>query len=218
VCLKKEFLLQFFHQSYRRGAVMWRWMLGGFIFMGTLFAITEEGVEMANQKLDQPIVVFQTNLGTIELTLMPDVAPKACENFISLVKNHYYDGVVFHRVIRGFMVQGGDPTGTGAGGESIWGKTFVDECSSQVRFDKPGLLAMANRGPNTNGSQFFITTVPTPHLNQRHTIFGKVSSGYPIVQKIETVPTARGDRPVDTVRIEKAYLKGPVASDGEASK
>ena len=104
------------------------------------------------------------------------------------------------------MVQGGDPTGTGAGGESIWGKPFADEVKATVKFDKTGLLAMANRGPNTNGSQFFITTALTPHLNMRHTIFGEVTTGYDIVKKMESSPAA-GIRPVEPIKIIKAYVK-----------
>ncbi len=158
-------------------------------------------------KAKQEIVVFETNQGTIEITLMPDVAPKTCENFIGLVNKHYYDGISFHRVIKNFMIQGGDPTGTGAGGESIWGRSFEDEVKPTVRFTKPGLLAMANRGPNTNGSQFFITTVATPWLDMRHTIFGEVTSGMNIVKKIEGCPTNTRDCPVDAVKIVKAYVK-----------
>jgi len=102
-----------------------------------------------------------------------EVAPKACENFIGLAEKGAYNGLAFHRVIKGFMIQGGDPLGTGAGGESLWGKPFEDEFDKSVRFDRPGLPAMANSGPGTNGSQFFITTVPTPRLNDKHTIFGE---------------------------------------------
>ncbi len=157
--------------------------------------------------MDKNTVVLETNQGSIEIKLMPDVAPKACENFTKLVEKGYYNGLIFHRVIKGFMVQGGDPTGTGSGGESIWGKPFEDEVSSGVRFDKAGILAMANAGPNTNGSQFFITTAQTPWLNMRHTIFGEVVSGYDVVQKIENTETASGDRPVAEQKIIKAYLK-----------
>ena len=105
------------------------------------------------------------------------------------------------------MLQGGDPTGTGAGGNSLWGGTFEDECRPQVKFDRAGLLAMANRGPNTNGSQFFITTVPTPWLNMRHTIFGEVTVGMNVVKKIEACPTNSRDCPVEAVKILKAYVK-----------
>ena len=171
------------------------------LFLPTwMFAIEESAMK-------NPIVVFETSLGNFEITLKPDVAPKACENFIKLVDKGYYNGIVFHRVIRNFMIQGGDPTGTGSGGESFWGKPFVDECKTEIKFNKEGLLAMANRGPNTNGSQFFITTATTPWLNMRHTIFGEVTMGYEIVKKIEATPTATGDRPVTPVKINKAYIK-----------
>ncbi len=153
------------------------------------------------------IVVLETNQGAIEIKLMPEVAPKACENFTKLAEKGYYNGLIFHRVIKGFMIQGGDPTGTGGGGESIWGKPFADEADQKVQFDSPGLLAMANAGPNTNGSQFFITTAKTPWLNGKHTIFGKVVSGYDVVEKIENSPTGRNDRPKSEQKIVKAYLK-----------
>lgn len=166
------------------------------------------GGAVATMTLEQnPVVVFETSEGNFQVTLNPAVAPKTCENFLGLVKKHYYDGTIFHRVIKGFMLQGGDPTGTGTGGESIWGKTFNDEVSSKVSFDRPGLLAMANRGPNTNGSQFFITTKPTPWLNQKHTIFGEVTQGYDVIQKIESTKTGAGDRPVTPQKIIKAYVK-----------
>jgi len=152
-------------------------------------------------------VVLETTQGTIEIKLMPEVAPKACENFVGLVEKGYYDGTIFHRVIKGFMIQSGDPTGTGRGGNSLWGKPFNDEVSPEVKFDKPGLLAMANAGPNTNGSQFFITTVKTPWLDMKHTIFGEVVSGYDVVEKIENAPTGKFDKPKVEQNIIKAYLK-----------
>ena len=152
-------------------------------------------------------VVLETNQGQIEIKLFPDIAPKACENFTKLAEKGYYNGLIFHRVIKNFMIQGGDPTGTGSGGTSIWGTPFEDEVSARVSFDKPGILAMANSGPNTNGSQFFITTVPTPWLNKRHTIFGEVVSGYETVQKIENTATGAGDRPTAEQKIIRAYLK-----------
>jgi peptidylprolyl isomerase len=151
-------------------------------------------------------VVFETTQGVIEFKLFPNIAPKTCENFVGLVEKGYYDGVVFHRIIPQFMIQGGDPTGTGRGGKSIWGRPFEDEVTPDVRFDKTGLLAMANAGPGTNGSQFFITTAKTPWLNMRHTIFGEVAVGYEVVQKLEQVPTDGGDRPVDEQKIVKAYV------------
>jgi len=156
---------------------------------------------------NNPVIVFETTQGNIEITLKNDVAPKACSNIIKLAEKKYYDGVAFHRVIKGFMIQGGDPTGTGAGGESAWGKEFEDEYAEGVAFTKAGLLAMANRGPNTNGSQFFITTASTPWLNNRHTIFGEVTKGYDVVEKIENVKTDPMDKPVDAQKIIKAYVK-----------
>ena len=153
------------------------------------------------------IVVLNTNQGEIELQLFTDIAPKTCENFLGLVEKGYYDGIIFHRVIKGFMIQGGDPTGTGRGGESLWGGKFEDEVTAQVQFDRKGLLAMANAGPNTNGTQFFITTVPAPWLNMKHTIFGEVISGYDVVEKMENVPVGPGDKPNEQQQIIKAYVK-----------
>jgi peptidylprolyl isomerase len=150
--------------------------------------------------------VLETTQGKIEFKLFPNIAPKACENFTGLIKKGYYNGIIFHRVIPKFMVQGGDPTGTGRGGQSLWGKSFADEVTPDIRFEKPGLLAMANAGPGTNGSQFFITTAKTPWLNMRHTIFGEVVTGYDIVQKIEGQPTDGNDRPVETQKIIAATV------------
>ena len=153
------------------------------------------------------IVVLETTQGAIELKLMPEIAPKACENFTALIEDGYYDGIIFHRVIKDFMIQGGDPTGTGTGGSSIWGKPFKDEFDDRVTFGKAGILAMANAGFNTNGSQFFITTARTPWLNKRHTIFGEVVSGYDVVEKIETTPVDSSKRPLTEQKIIKAYVK-----------
>jgi len=152
-------------------------------------------------------VVLETNQGEIEVKLMPAIAPKACENFVQLVKQGYYNGLIFHRVIKNFMIQGGDPTGTGAGGESIWGRPFEDEVTSSVAFDRSGLLAMANAGPSTNGSQFFITTVPTPWLNMKHTIFGEVVFGFDTVKKIENTAAGPANKPLSDQKIIKAYVK-----------
>ena len=153
-----------------------------------------------------PIAVLKTNQGEIEIELRPDIAPKAVENFITHSKNGYYDGLIFHRIIKNFMLQTGDPKGTGTGGESIWGKSFEDEFSSKALFDKAGILAMANRGRNTNGSQFFITTVPTYWLNGKHTIFGYVKKGMDTVKKIENVPTSR-DKPLIDQKILSITIK-----------
>jgi len=157
-----------------------------------------------------PTAVLDTTGGVIEIELRPDLAPKACENFITHAKKGYYNGVTFHRVIKGFMIQSGDPTGTGRGGESIWGAPFSDEFVKNVTFDKPYILAMANRGPNTNGSQFFITTVPTYWLNGRHTIFGYVKKGVESVKRIENVKTsgrAKGDRPLTPQVIKSITIR-----------
>ena len=156
---------------------------------------------------EAPMVVLETNQGHIELKFFPEVAPKAVENFLGLVEKKYYDGIIFHRVIKDFMIQCGDPTGTGRGGQSLWGKPFEDEVKSEVAFDRKGLLAMANAGPGTNGSQFFITTIPTPWLNMHHTIFGEVVKGYDVVEKIEQTQVGPGGKPVETQKIIKAYLK-----------
>lgn len=157
--------------------------------------------------LEASSVVLETTSGKIEIKMLPDIAPKAVENFTTHVKNGYYNGLIFHRVIKDFMIQGGDPTGTGMGGESIWGKPFEDEFKPNVIFDKPFLLAMANAGRNTNGSQFFITTVKTPHLNGYHTIFGEVVEGKDVVQEIESSPTDARDKPKKEQKIIKAYIK-----------
>lgn len=159
---------------------------------------------------NNPHVVLETTQGNIEIELFPDIAPLAVENFTTHIKNGYYNGIIFHRIIKGFMIQGGDPTGTGRGGESIWNKDFKDEYKNKT-FDKAGILAMANRGPSTNGSQFFITTAATPWLNGRHTIFGEVvSSSMQTVNKLDRVATSGsrgGDRPLVTQEIIKAYIK-----------
>jgi peptidylprolyl isomerase len=158
------------------------------------------------REMEETIVIIETNQGSIDIKLYPQIAPKTCENFVGLVKKGYYDGIIFHRIIPEFMLQCGDPTGTGRGGKSIWGKAFADECTPDLRFDKVGLLAMANSGPNTNGSQFFITTAKTPWLNMKHTIFGEVTKGYDVVEKIEAVPTDGSDKPIDEQKIVTATV------------
>ena len=154
---------------------------------------------------------LHTNHGPIRLQLFPDHAPATVRNFVELAEGTkdyvdprtgqkgtgpYFDGTISHRVISGFMIQMGDPTGTGRGGP---GYQFGDEFHPQLQFDRPYLLAMANAGPGTNGSQFFITVVPTPHLNRRHTIFGEVIDGRDVVDEISRVQTGRNDRPVKPV-------------------
>jgi peptidyl-prolyl cis-trans isomerase A (cyclophilin A) len=163
-------------------------------------------------------VTFVTSKGDIRTRLFPDTAPRTVENFVGLatgtrkwrhpgtgevLEQPLYDGTIFHRVIPNFMVQGGDPLGTGTGGP---GYKFEDEVDNHRRFDKPGYLAMANAGPNTNGSQFFITQVPTPHLNGRHTIFGEVVGGQDVVDAIAAAERDRNDRPLEDVRLDRVVV------------
>ncbi|KAN0076815.1 Cyclophilin-like domain containing protein [Tylopilus felleus] len=149
-------------------------------------------------------VVLETNMGDIQLELYWDHAPKTCKNFTELTKKGYYNGVLFHRIIADFMIQSGDPTGTGRGGTSIYGQRFEDEIHPDLRFTGAGILAMANSGPNTNGSQFFITLAPTPFLDNKHTIFGRVSSGMRVVERLGAVAVDAQDRPREEVKILKA--------------
>jgi peptidylprolyl isomerase len=167
----------------------------------------EDAVKLEQMK-EKSEIILSTNQGDIKVKLFPEIAPLACENFIGLVEKGYYNGITFHRVIKDFMIQGGDPTATGAAGESIWKKPFSDEFSEKVKFDKPGVLAMANAGSDTNGSQFFITVKPTPGLDGRHTIFGEVIGGMEVVNKINSVATAKDDKPKEEQKIIKAYIKG----------
>jgi peptidyl-prolyl cis-trans isomerase A (cyclophilin A) len=162
---------------------------------------------------------FVTSKGSFTAELMPDHAPKTVQNFVELAtgarewtdprdgtvkQDPLYDGTVFHRVIDGFMIQGGDPTGTGMGGP---GYTFGDECPPDgPRFNQVGRLAMANAGPGTNGSQFFVTVTETPHLNGKHTIFGQVTEGYDVVEAIAKVETGRQDRPTEDVVIQRIEI------------
>lgn len=171
------------------------------IYCWTPLQATEKSMQ------NQPVVEIETNQGTFEVTLRPDIAPKASENFLKHAENGYYNGVIFHRVIKGFMIQGGDPTGTGRGGKSIWNTPFEDEVTDNAKFDHVGLLAMANAGPKTNGSQFFITTAATPWLNKKHTIFGEVTKGYNVIQKIESSKTGPGDKPVEEIKILRMTIK-----------
>jgi peptidyl-prolyl cis-trans isomerase A (cyclophilin A) len=170
---------------------------------------------------EKTYATLYTNAGPIKLELFDNQAPKTVRNFIELAEGSrpytdprtgaagngpYYNGTIFHRVIGGFMIQGGDPTGTGRGGP---GYTFADEFTSDLTFNRPYLLAMANAGPKTNGSQFFITVGPTPHLNMRHTIFGEVvdEASRKVVDSIATTPTGPGDRPLNDVVIERVEVQ-----------
>ena len=184
-------------------------------------------------QVDGPKATIKTNFGDIKVQLFPKQAPKSVENFVGLAQKGYYDGIIFHRVIPDFMIQGGDPTGTGVGGESLWDKPFEDEFSQEV-FNLRGALSMANAGPNTNGSQFFIVQKPqldagmsdqmkqagypeeivtaygnggTPWLDFRHTVFGAVSDGMDIVDKIAATETGMQDKPVKDVVIETITIE-----------
>ncbi|PZF80944.1 peptidylprolyl isomerase [Jiangella anatolica] len=171
---------------------------------------------------DELHATLHTNRGDITVALLPNHAPKTVRNFVELAKGErewvnpetgektsdkLYDGTVFHRVISGFMIQGGDPLGNGRGGP---GYDFADEFHPELAFNKPYLLAMANAGPNTNGSQFFITVGQTPHLNRRHTIFGEVAdqASRDVVDAIAATPTDRTDRPLEPVVIESVTVTG----------
>jgi cyclophilin family peptidyl-prolyl cis-trans isomerase len=165
-------------------------------------------VQTKKESKEMTVAVINTNMGKIEIELFADKTPKTVENFVGLAEKGYYKGVIFHRVIDKFMIQGGDPTGTGRGGESIWGKPFEDEIVPSLTFDKPGYLAMANAGPNTNGSQFFITVVPTSWLNGKHTIFGQVIDGMEVVNAISKVQTSKPDnKPLKDVVIESVTIE-----------
>ncbi len=170
---------------------------------------------------EQLTAVISTNRGDIRVGLLPDHAPKTVRNFVELAegtkewtdptsgapsKERFYDGLTFHRVIPQFMIQGGCPLGTGTGGP---GYSFADEIHPELVFDRPYLLAMANAGPNTNGSQFFITSAPTPWLNRKHTIFGEVAdaASREVVDAISTTPTGRGDRPAEPVLITQVAIE-----------
>ena len=155
----------------------------------------------------QMFAVIETTMGTIEVELFAAATPKTVGNFVGLAEKGYYNGIIFHRVIDGFMIQGGDPTGTGSGGKSIYGRTFEDEIVDTLRHTGPGTLSMANAGPNTNGSQFFITLAPTGWLDGKHTVFGRVTQGLDVVQAIGKVKTSKPyDRPVQDVVMKNVSI------------
>lgn len=154
-------------------------------------------------------VLIKTNLGDILVRFYPKQVPLTVSNFKGLTAKGYYDGIVFHRCMDGFMIQGGDPTGTGFSGESLWGGKFKDEFDPSLTFARPGLLAMANSGPGTNGSQFFITLAPTLHLNNKHTIFGEVVEGMDVVNAIAKVKKDANNKPVEPVVMESVTIVTP---------
>jgi cyclophilin family peptidyl-prolyl cis-trans isomerase len=150
------------------------------------------------------IARFETNLGTFGIELFEDKAPLTTKNFIDLAEKNFYDGLIFHRVIAGFMIQGGDPNGTGTGGP---GYKIKDEFHPELRHDTPGVLSMANAGPNSGGSQFFITLAATPWLDGKHAVFGRVVEGMDVVSRIGATQTGRQDRPVEEVKMEKVRIE-----------
>ena len=173
-------------------------------------AQTETSPQEKEAAVEKEIAVIETNHGNIEIEFFREDAPKTVENFVQLAKRGYYDGVLFHRVISGFVIQGGDPTGTGSGGESIYGKRFDEEIDRNSALYEAGytrgIVAMANAGPNTNGSQFFIMHKDYG-LTPDYTIFGRVVTGMDTVDKIASVQTAAGGRPMEDVKMLKVYLK-----------
>ena len=156
------------------------------------------------KKMTNPIAVFETNHGTFEIELFEDKAPITVKNFIDLAEKGFYDGLIFHRVIDGFMIQGGDPNGMGTGGP---GYTIPDECHKDLKHDSEGVLSMANAGPNTGGSQFFITLAATPWLDGHHSVFGKVVKGMDVVREIGKVDTDFQDKPLAKVVMEKVTIR-----------
>mmetsp|Transcript_20371 Transcript_20371/g.36561 ORF Transcript_20371/g.36561 Transcript_20371/m.36561 type:complete len:159 (-) Transcript_20371:91-567(-) len=154
--------------------------------------------------MEAPQIQFDTSMGSFTVELYYKHAPKTTRNFEGLAKKGYYDGTAFHRVIRDFMLQGGDPTGTGRGGQSIYGKPFEDEITKELKHTGAGILSMANAGPNTNGSQFFITLAPAPWLDGKHTVFGRVCSGMSVIKRLGNIQTDANDRPVSEVKILRA--------------
>jgi cyclophilin family peptidyl-prolyl cis-trans isomerase len=159
----------------------------------------------------RPTAVFETSMGIFRAELFNDLAPKTCRSFMDLAERNFYDGIIFHRVIDGFMIQGGDPTGTGTGGP---GYTIMDEFGPGLAHDA-GVLSMANAGPNTGGSQFFITLEPTPWLDGKHAIFGKVTEGMDVVRAIGKTRVGANDKPIVDVVIKKLTIEGDLAKSEE---
>ena len=173
------------------------------VFWGHALAQVQNAatMERANMMGDKVMKIkIETTLGDIYADLYVEQAPKTVDNFVKLAKEGFYDGIIFHRVIPDFMIQTGDPTGTGRGGP---GYTFKDEFSPSLRHDTTGVLSMANSGPNTNGSQFFITQAPTPWLDKKHTVFGRVTQGIEVVNQIALAPRDSNDKPRKEIKMTK---------------
>jgi cyclophilin family peptidyl-prolyl cis-trans isomerase len=196
----------------------WESFFDNIIFNPGLNQTTNAKEEFMSEKidykenLDRPTAVFETSLGSFEAELYAKECPETVWNFINLAEGrqetsregNFYDGLSFHRVIEGFVIQGGCPQGTGTGGP---GYQFKDEFDSSLRHDGEGILSMANAGPNTNGSQFFVTLGPTPHLDDRHSVFGKVTKGLDVIKKIGSVKTDAGDQPAEPVVINRVTVQ-----------
>jgi cyclophilin family peptidyl-prolyl cis-trans isomerase len=182
-------------------------ILFAIVFCAVVFSFTGMFPRVSEATDDQarPVALFETSMGNFKIELYNDLAPKTCRSFMDLAERNFYDGIIFHRVIKDFMIQGGDPTGTGTGGP---GYTIPDEFGPGLAHDSEGILSMANAGPNTGGSQFFITLVPTEWLNGKHAIFGHVTEGIEVVRAIGEVRTGRGDKPVTDVVINKLTIEG----------
>jgi cyclophilin family peptidyl-prolyl cis-trans isomerase len=163
----------------------------------------EEEIIVEEIKMAENLILLETTMGNMKIKLYEDKAPLTSKNFKDLVQKGFYDGTIFHRVIKNFMIQGGDPDGTGMGGP---GYEIKDEFGPSLKHDRKGILSMANAGPNTGGSQFFITLVPTPWLDGKHAIFGEVVEGIDVLEIIGNTPTRPGDRPVTEVKIVKASI------------
>lgn len=164
---------------------------------------TQEEIIVEETKMAENLILLETTMGNMKIKLYDDKAPMTAKNFRDLVQKGFYDGTIFHRVIKNFMIQGGDPEGTGMGGP---GYEIKDEFGPGLKHDRKGILSMANAGPNTGGSQFFITLVPTPWLDGRHAIFGELVEGVDVLEKIGNTPTGPGDRPKTEVKIIKASI------------
>ncbi|KRX05396.1 Cyclophilin-like peptidyl-prolyl cis-trans isomerase domain [Pseudocohnilembus persalinus] len=161
-------------------------------------------------------LTLQTTHGDLKVELFCELCPTAAKNFLALSAKGYYDDTIFHRNIKGFIVQGGDPTGTGKGGQSVFGKQFKDEIHADVKCDKRGLLCMANSGKNTNGSQFFFTYGKAPHLNGQYTIFGKVIDGFDALDKMEQEPVDQRYKPLNEIKINSIKIHANPIADQEA--
>mmetsp|Transcript_6937 Transcript_6937/g.15242 ORF Transcript_6937/g.15242 Transcript_6937/m.15242 type:complete len:188 (+) Transcript_6937:99-662(+) len=176
---------------------------------------------MATNNSESPYthVQFDTTMGSFVIELYHRHTPRTCYNIAALADAGYYNGTIFHRIIKDFMIQGGDPTGTGRGGESVYGGKFEDEITRNLKHTGAGVVSMANAGANTNGSQFFVTLKPTPFLDGKHTVFGRIYSGMGVIQRMGLVATDGDDRPKSEVKIHRAFgLRGAPDTNGSVQQ